>query len=378
MQSIPLTPNPSPPTPRPDTPRREEKKPRRGIPLDYGVLKRTLFSMSKTPHCSDTEVLRRFLLGQFSPQEVEGLAEHVESCARCIHILQTLPDRDALLDALQSATSTRAEPPTDLVDRLCALRPPDLTPTPRPVGGLLARLAEAPADATQELYDFLAPPQAPDELGRLGPYRVLRVLGAGGMGVVFEAEDTELKRRVALKALRPALAASRSAQQRFLREGQAAAALSHDHVVPIYQVGQERGIPFLAMPLLEGETLEDRLRREAPLPAAEVLRIGRGIAAGLAAAHDKGLIHRDIKPSNIWLEHRGDMRPACPPANQPASEPLAATICSASAACCTAPAPVSFRSPAPTPWQRCFHWRRAVRRRLPNSIALCRPACPGW
>jgi WD40 repeat protein len=153
-----------------------------------------------------------------------------------------------------------------------------------------------------ELTEFLAPPQAPDELGRLGPYRVLKVLGAGGMGVVYRAEDPQLKRPVALKALLPALDASVVARKRFLREAQMAAAIDHDHIVHIYQVGEDRGVPFLAMQFLEGEALEERLNREKILPLAESLRIAREMAWGLGAAHDKGLIHRDIKPPNIWLE----------------------------------------------------------------------------
>jgi hypothetical protein len=157
-----------------------------------------------------------------------------------------------------------------------------------------------PGDA--EAYDFLAPPQAPGDLGRLGPYRVLEVLGAGGMGVVFRAEDPLLKREVALKAMLPRLAAGVTARQRFLREAQAAAALKHDHVVTIFQVGEDRGAPFLAMELLEGESLDRRATREGRLPAGEVLRVGREVAEGLAAAHDRGLIHRDVKPANLWLE----------------------------------------------------------------------------
>jgi ribosomal protein S27E len=160
----------------------------------------------------------------------------------------------------------------------------------------------------QKLCSFLAPAQAPDELGRLGPYRVLKVLGAGGMGVVFRAEDPQLQRLVALKAMLPDLAANESARQRFLREARAAAKLKHDHIVSIYQVGEDRGAPFLAMEFLEGEALEDRIKRAAPdegtspLPLAEILRIGREIAEGLEAAHEHGLIHRDIKPGNVWLE----------------------------------------------------------------------------
>jgi formylglycine-generating enzyme required for sulfatase activity len=152
------------------------------------------------------------------------------------------------------------------------------------------------------LTDFLAPPQAPDELGRLGKYRILKVLGHGGMGVVFQAEDPKLKRAVAIKAMLPALAASASAGKRFLREAEAMAAVEHDHVVRIYQVDEDRGVPFLAMEFLKGEPLESRLEREEKLPIPEILRIGREVAEALAAAHATGLIHRDIKPGNIWLE----------------------------------------------------------------------------
>jgi serine/threonine protein kinase len=162
----------------------------------------------------------------------------------------------------------------------------------------------APVSPTipSEWIEFLSPAQGPGELGRLGHYRVLKVIGSGGMGVVFLAEDTHLKRPVALKCLLPVLSASSSARQRFLREAQAAAAIEHEHIVVIYQVGQDRGIPFLAMQLLQGESLESRLQRQAPLPVPEILRIGREIAEGLAAAHARGLIHRDVKPENLWLE----------------------------------------------------------------------------
>jgi WD40 repeat protein len=156
-----------------------------------------------------------------------------------------------------------------------------------------------------EAIDFLAPPQATDEIGRLGPYRILKVLGAGGMGIVFQAEDEQLQRQVAVKAMLPTLAASAAARQRFQREARAAAAIEHDHIVAIHQVGEDRGVPFIAMPLLQGEPLEERLQRQPLLPLAVVLRIGRETADGLQAAHERGLIHRDIKPANVWLEGKG-------------------------------------------------------------------------
>jgi len=166
---------------------------------------------------------------------------------------------------------------------------PDLTGT---TGG-----GSLPAPA----YDFLTAPQQPDEMGRLAQYRVLRVLGEGGMGVVFCAEDTLLNRSVALKVIRPGLGGE-AVKARFLREARAAAAVEHDHVVAMFQVGEANGVPFLSMPLLQGESLEQRLNRETKLPLPEILRIGREMAEGLNAAHEKGLIHRDVKPANVWLE----------------------------------------------------------------------------
>src|SRR4029077_20611447 len=135
----------------------------------------------------------------------------------------------------------------------------------------------------------------------LGPYRVLKVLGAGGMGVVYQAEDPHLQRLVALKAMLPRPAASASARERFLREARAAAAIEHDYIVHIYQVGEDRGVPFIAMPFLKGEPLDARLKREGKLPVAEAVRIACQTSEGLSAAHEQGLIHRDIKPANLWL-----------------------------------------------------------------------------
>jgi len=168
---------------------------------------------------------------------------------------------------------------------------PDATMTAKPDAG-----------HDSSLTDFLAPPQADDELGRLGKYRILKILGHGGMGVVYKAEDPKLKRTVAIKAMLPGMAASASCGKRFLREAEAMAAVEHDHIVRIYQIDEERGVPFLAMEFLKGEPLDERLNREEKMPLADVLRIGREIAEALAAAHATGLIHRDIKPGNIWLE----------------------------------------------------------------------------
>ena len=161
---------------------------------------------------------------------------------------------------------------------------------------------QAQDDTSTVPAGILSPPERDDELGRLGPYRILDVLGVGGMGVVFLAEDERLDRKVAIKTLRANLSSSREFRQRFLREARAAARLNHDHIVPIHQVGEANGVPFLAMQLLDGETLEDRLGRERVVAIPEVLRIGSEIVDALRAAHQIGLVHRDVKPANVWLE----------------------------------------------------------------------------
>lgn len=135
----------------------------------------------------------------------------------------------------------------------------------------------------------------------LGGFKVNRLLGEGGMGCVLLAEDETLKRQVAVKVMKGRLAADPLARERFLREARAVAAIRHDHVVPIYHVGEHEGTPFIVMPLLQGESLASRMDR-GPLSPSEVARIGREAALGLAAAHAAGLVHRDIKPANLWLE----------------------------------------------------------------------------
>ncbi|HEY1189229.1 MAG TPA: transporter substrate-binding protein [Gemmata sp.] len=151
-------------------------------------------------------------------------------------------------------------------------------------------------------YVFLGAAQRPDEIGRFGDFRVLRLLGSGGMGLVFAAEEVTLGRPIALKVLKPELAADPESRERFLREARAAAGVTSDYVVTVLHVGEENGLPFLAMPLLVGETLQARIEQPVPLDLRTALVVARDTAAGLAAAHAKGLIHRDIKPANIWLE----------------------------------------------------------------------------
>ncbi len=150
-----------------------------------------------------------------------------------------------------------------------------------------------------------------DTLPLIDEYRVIEKIGEGGMGAVYLAEDTKLGRRAALKTMKPALAADPTNRDRFTREARAAATVEHDNIVPIWRVGEATdGTPYIAMPFLQGEMLDSRLKREPQAPLGLLVKMAREVADGLAAAHAKGLIHRDIKPGNIWLE--GDLTSKVP------------------------------------------------------------------
>jgi serine/threonine protein kinase len=142
---------------------------------------------------------------------------------------------------------------------------------------------------------------------RVSHYDVVRALGAGGMGVVYEAEDTQLGRRVALKFLPPALSADPAALERFQREARAASALNHPNICTVHAIGQHDGQLFIAMELLEGHTIAQAISA-GPLEAAPLVEIGVQIADALESAHAKGIVHRDIKPANIFINARGQVK----------------------------------------------------------------------
>jgi serine/threonine protein kinase len=161
--------------------------------------------------------------------------------------------------------------------------------------------AEQPIAISENSPPFLQQGTQPGSLGRLGHYEVLKLLGQGAFGTVFQAQDEQLQRRVAIKVLGPQFVKNVTARGRFLREARAAAAVNSKYVVSTYEVA-EQPIPYLVMEYVAGQTLQKRIDERGALETREILQIGSEIAAGLAAAHQQGLIHRDIKPANILLE----------------------------------------------------------------------------
>lgn len=254
--------------------------------------------MTAAPTCPDETILADLLAGRLPAEQAELHEAHLGHCAECLAKAEQLGSQDELLAALLDTglgVETASQGDEPLVDDLVAR-----------LSGMSERPNFRHLLTEDELKSILGPAENEDELGRLGKHRVTEVLGVGGMGVVFKAEDTELGRPVAIKVMKPQLAASRDACRRFQREARAVAAFEHSHVVTVYHVGEEQGMPYFSMQLLEGESLRSRIDRSEQLSAQEVLRIGREIAQGLDAAHSRGLLHRDIKPDNVWLEAGGD------------------------------------------------------------------------
>ena len=139
---------------------------------------------------------------------------------------------------------------------------------------------------------------------KLGPYEIQAPIGAGGMGEVYRARDTRLNRDVAIKILPASFSADPDRLQRFAQESRAAAALNHPNILSIYDIGEDRGAPYVVSELLEGETVRERLRG-GPLTSRKAMEYAQQIAKGLAAAHEKGIVHRDLKPENLFITGDG-------------------------------------------------------------------------
>jgi hypothetical protein len=191
-------------------------------------------------------------------------------------------------------TCSREIPPAAAVCPACGTPNPD-SPT------LMTEPGAAGTDLATQLLEQ-------NELARrlqaaLGPnFLVEHELGEGGFAHVFAATDRKLSRRIAIKVLRPEFTGNRSSVQRFIREAESAAKLNHPNILPIFFVGEGQGLVYFGMPLVEGESLDAKLRREGQLPEAEAVRIGGDIADALAEAHAHGLVHRDVKPQNVMLQ----------------------------------------------------------------------------
>lgn len=239
--------------------------------------------MSLLKHNCDPELLQQSLSEQLSEQAEERLIAHLDECQNCRQQLETLAGAPKDWSTIEQAL--KEERYADTVHWSA------ISDSPTPV----------PADFA---VDFLLPSSQADSIGRLDDIEIHSVIGHGGNGIVLKGYQPELKRLVAVKVMAPTLAASAAARQRFAREAQATAAVVHPNVMPILTVHSEGPLPYLVMPFVDCESLQQRVDEVGSLSVLDVLGIAHQVASGLAAAHAQGLVHRDVKPANILLEKR--------------------------------------------------------------------------
>lgn len=247
--------------------------------------------------CQTAEELTRFALGELSESELETVAGHVEGCAGCQARLQAVDiSHDRLLVRLRAADA--ADPYQDEVQRQRAYE------IVRSLGSEIS---------SQAAMEMVASPagQAGELAGTLGEireYRLLEKLGQGGMGAVYKALHTRLKRIVAIKVLPPECMHDSQAVARFEREMEAVGRLDHAHIVRATDAGVDQGQHFLVMEFVDGLDLAALARRAAPLRVNDACELIRQAAVGLQSAHEQKLVHRDIKPSNLMLTRKGQVK----------------------------------------------------------------------
>jgi uncharacterized protein (TIGR03067 family) len=243
--------------------------------------------MNANTHECDHERIEAFLDSDRFGLEDNELTEHLCSCAHCRSYLESrAADTGTWTNAANMLRTTEFDNATTVEFSAAFPGPPKVEQT----------------TLIRQVLKTLAPTDDPHRLGRIGEYEVTGVVGAGGMGVVLKAVDPSLDRVVAIKVMSPYLAHQGNARKRFEREAKAAAAVLHPNVIPIHSVYGGDPVPYLVMAYIRGGSLQKRLDHEGSLQTLDILRIGSQVAAGLAAAHEQGLIHRDIKPENILLE----------------------------------------------------------------------------
>lgn len=257
------------------------------------------------PNHVSTKSLTRLLNCQTNGDEEVAIEFHLSTCQDCQRQLENLVGQDSwwrhatdLLNEsaeLKGCTNTAGRSTSLVIAKL----DPDVD---------FCDLAESDDRFnSQETSSYrhhrllLDPATQSDLLGRIGSFAVEKLIGHGGMGVVYKGFDAELNRPVAIKFLAPHLASNHIARQRFARESRAAAAVVHPNVVPIYSVDASPDRPYIVMAWVAGRSLQTYVQQDGPVSVIDAVRIAQQIADGLSAAHRQGLVHRDIKPGNILL-----------------------------------------------------------------------------
>ena len=236
------------------------------------------------------EQLTAFTAGKLNAVESDEIEQHLSECDSCCHLLTDLPDEDTLTGLLRDDTSVSPEQASSFAQTIVHA-PKASTNAPHDQATLLPE------------GDTAGPPlDLPQELREHGRYRIVRLIGRGGMGDVYEAEHKVMNRPVALKVIKPNLVRNDAAVRRFRREVQAAARLRHPNIVTAFDAEQAGDLHYLVMEFVDGVDLDDVIKDRGPLMVDEACDYIRQTADGLQHAHELGMVHRDIKPHNLMVE----------------------------------------------------------------------------
>ena len=241
--------------------------------------------MTTNDECPSPDLLDQLAAGELPGKLESLLTRHIDQCVLCRETLDRQTGRHPLVGVLPDLQSRGIDSP------LLKATLQKVKSQQDPWSPLRRETTRTDHEVTLESFTFSG-----DEFDQVQP------VGRGGMGVVFKAREKSLNRMVAVKVLSPMLSADATLRERFLREARAAAAIKHPNVITIHAVADSSNLPYLVMEYVEGQSLQQRLDEQGTFTADEVIRIGRQIAAGLAAAHASGVVHRDVKPANILLE----------------------------------------------------------------------------
>ncbi|MEL7497622.1 MAG: serine/threonine-protein kinase [Planctomycetota bacterium] len=247
--------------------------------------------MSEPKNCPDPKWFARLIDGGLPSEQEAKLIKHLDRCSACQEKVEQYHHSELLANAETdklTLKSSGTQIPKAMESKLAQVR------SQRPSEP--STFNSGYADIQPWLEDVNP------NIGRIAEFELVRFIGRGGMGVVFEAHDTKLERAVAIKLMSPGLLADANASDRFLREARSAAKINHTNVVTVHAVDQVRGLPYLVMELVRGPSLEQQLSFKTKLPTIEILKIARQTALGLSAAHENGITHRDIKPSNLMFD----------------------------------------------------------------------------
>ena len=246
-------------------------------------------------NCS-ADQLKLLMEDKLTIEQSGMVLQHVEECSHCQSALDTFAAEATWWSRVERGLAGTS------VDGSGEL------PKPQPIDSSIDALLEEAAVGNQPSFSFeatleaLEPATHPELLGRIDEFDIEEQVGRGGMGVVFRGYDRSLNRPVAIKVMAPHVGTQGVAAKRFSREAQAAAAIVHPNVVPIYRVSSARENPYIAMAFIDGRSLQEHISTHGSLETREIVRIAMQVADGLAAAHRQGVVHRDIKPANILMD----------------------------------------------------------------------------